>query len=127
MTTRAPRRAPPKTESSEQIRFVGRVRHFYPDVVIFAVPNGGGRSPMEATKLKEEGVLAGVSDLVVLEARDGYFGLFIEMKRTKGGTVSPEQDAFMKKARARGYKAIVAEGCDEAWRQLESYMAKSET
>lgn len=116
-----------KTESSEQIRLVGRIRHFYPDVIVFSVPNGGGRSYMEATKLREEGVLAGVCDLVVLEARGGWFGLFIEMKRTSGGKVSEEQTQFMGRARERGYKCVVAHGCEEGWAAFEKYMARDET
>lgn len=120
-TTRAPKRVP--TESADQIKVVSRVRHFYPDVLVFAIPNGGGRSPMEATKLKEEGVLAGVSDLMVLEARGGWHGLFIEMKRVTGGRVSEEQRSFMAKARERGYKCVVGVGAEDAWAKLEAYMA----
>lgn len=117
----------PKSESSEQIRLVGRIRHFYPDTVVFAIPNGGGRSPMEATRLKEEGVLSGVSDLFIMEARDGWFGLFIEMKRREGGSVSDEQRRFMKKAKSLGYKCIVAHGCEEGWKAFEEYMTLAQT
>lgn len=120
-------RAKVKTESSHQIRLVGRIRHFYPDVVVFAIPNGGGRTYMEATKLKEEGVLPGVSDLMVLEARGGWFGLFIEMKREVGGNVSEQQRDFMKTARERGYKCVVGVGCEDAWAKFEKYMAAEET
>ena len=111
-----------KRESPEQIKFVARVRSFYPDVLIFAVPNGGKRSPMEATRLKEEGVLPGASDLVILEARGGYFGLLVEMKRPDGGSVSEEQQDFMYSARDKGYKAVVCHGTEEAWRAFEKYM-----
>lgn len=110
------------TESADQIKVVNRVRHFYPDTVVFAIPNGGGRTPMEATKLKEEGVMAGVCDLMVLEARGGWFGLFIEMKRREGGRVSDEQREFMEKARERGYKCVVGVGAEDAWAKFERYM-----
>lgn len=121
-----PTRRVPK-ESSEQIKVVNRVRHFYPDVLIFAIPNGGGRTPMEATRLKEEGVLAGVCDLMVLEARGGWFGLFIEMKRLTGGRVSDEQADFMAKARERGFKCVVGVGAEDAWAKFERYMAQEPT
>lgn len=111
-----------KTESAEQIKFVGRVRAFWPDTVVFAIPNGGNRGKMEATKLKEEGVLAGVSDLFVAEPRDEWHGLFIEMKRVSGGATSDRQEWFIQEMRIRGYRAEVAHGADEAWRIFLEYM-----
>ena len=115
------------TESAEQIKVVNRVRHFYPGVLIYAVPNGGGRSAQEATRLKEEGVLAGVPDLFVAEARGGYFGLYVEMKRRTGGRTSDEQDDVMGTLSERGYKAVVCLGADEAWEVVKSYMSRQET
>lgn len=110
------------TESAEQIKFVGRVRHFYPDVLIFSVPNGGGRSAMEATKLKEEGVLSGVPDLVVAKRRGNWAGLYIEMKRRSGGVVSDNQREVLSQLVRGGYAACVAKGADEAWTIFETYM-----
>ena len=62
----------------------------YPDIVIFAIPNGGKRNVIEASKLKATGVLPGVADLFVMhsnivfyENTEGYImyhGLFIELK-----------------------------------------------
>ena len=42
----------------------------YPDVVIFAIPNGGSRNPIEAAKLKATGTLAGVADLFVMKHKE---------------------------------------------------------
>ena len=111
------------TESAEQIRFVGRVRHFHPGILIFAIPNGGGRNPQEATRLKEEGVLAGIPDLMIPEPRGNYNGMFIEMKRVKGGRTSQEQATMIERLRDRGYNTVVCEGCAEAWREFLNYMA----
>lgn len=111
------------TESAEQIRLVARVRQFYPDVVVFAIPNGGGRSVMEATKLKEEGVLAGVPDLFVAEPRGEFHGLFIEMKRLKGGSVSDKQKKIHAELSALGYMVAVCEGARVAWEVFETYMS----
>lgn len=110
------------TESAEQIRFVARVRSFYPDVLIYAVPNGGGRSAMEATKLKEEGVLAGVPDLFIAEPRGIWHGLYIEMKRVKGGSLSKAQSDIHVKLRSKGYKVVTCQGADLAWEVFEFYM-----
>jgi len=48
------------------------------DIVFFAVPNGGRRNPREGARLKRQGVLAGVADLIVLFPRGDV--LFIELK-----------------------------------------------
>lgn len=49
--------------------------------VLFACPNGGSRHKLEAVRLKQEGVLAGVSDLI--HVYDGGVQ-FIEVKTPKG-------------------------------------------
>jgi len=92
-------------ESDEQIAFVKWFRATFPDVLIFSIPNGGSRQKREALKLKAEGVVSGVPDLAIPEWR-----LFIEMKRQKGGTVSPEQKAIMAELVRVGYVCQVCNG-----------------
>jgi len=111
-----------RKESTEQIILVNRIRQLYPDVLIFAIPNGGQRSITEAVRLKAEGVLAGVPDLFLARAGDGSHGLFIEMKRVKGGKVSAKQKAVMDTLEQEGYAVLVAYGCDEAWPYVEQYL-----
>ena len=52
--------------------------------LLFAVPNGGFRSPIEAKIMKGEGVVSGVSDLILLYSNNGYNSLCIEMKAPGG-------------------------------------------
>ena len=54
---------------------------------LFAVPNGGQRNVVVASKLKAEGVRAGVADLILM---CGLGQGFIEMK-TKKGTQTKSQ------------------------------------
>lgn len=77
------------SEHAEQVAFVKWFRLQYPKVLIFAIPNGGARHIVAAKKLKDEGVVSGVADLYVPKWR-----LWIEMKRAKGGALSPEQKKF---------------------------------
>lgn len=51
---------------------------------LFAVPNGGQRNAIVAARLKDEGVLAGVSDLILLKPSRHYGALLIEMKTPHG-------------------------------------------
>lgn len=77
---------------------------------LYATPNGGFRHPSTAAKLKAEGAKAGVCDLFLPVARGGYHGLYIEMKRQKGGRVSPEQADFIDFVTRHGYRAEVCAG-----------------
>ena len=52
------------TEHEEQRELVRWFRQTWPGVRIFAIPNGGARSPATAGRLKAEGVSSGVPDLL---------------------------------------------------------------
>ena len=74
------------TEHAEQVTFVQWFRLQYPGVLIFAIPNGGLRHKRVAEKLVAEGVAKGIPDLYI-----PAWHLWVEMKRTKGGSLSPDQ------------------------------------
>lgn len=97
------------TEDHEQMMLVQWFRRTYPGVRIFAIPNGGARHPAVAAKLKATGVSKGVPDLFVPECQ-----LWIEMKRIKGGTVSPEQKDWISYLESIGYTCIIGKGCEDA-------------
>jgi len=103
-----------KTEHEEQRELVRWFRQTYPGTVIFAIPNGGARSPATASRLKAEGVVKGVPDLFI-----PAWETWIEMKRTKGGAVSPEQETMHAYLRGVGYKVIVTKGFEDAQQQIE--------
>ena len=56
--------------------------------LLYAIPNGGKRAIKTAIALKAQGVKSGVPDMCLPVARGAYHGLYIELKRQKGGTVS---------------------------------------
>jgi hypothetical protein len=98
---------------------------------MFAIPNGGLRSKVTASRLKAEGVKSGVSDifLPVIRRKPNfigsnycYHGLFIEMKIPKGGRIEPEQIIFQGLMRERGYKAEICKGWIEAVQTLQDYL-----
>lgn len=116
-----------RSESTEQIMVVNRVRQFYPWALIFSVPNGGSRDPREGARLKAEGMLVGVPDLVLAQARCGYAGLYIEMKKPGYGRTSAGQDKVILLLRRAGYDVVVAYGADEAWEHIVAYLEGPET
>lgn len=100
----------------------------HPDLrLLYAIPNGGKRSKAVAGKLKAEGVKTGVLDTCLPVARGGFHGLYLEMKRRKGGKVSADQKRWVEDLRAEGYSAVVCRGWDEAREVLLAYLALPRT
>ena len=86
------------------------------------IPNGGMRSKAEAVRFKRIGVKAGVPDLCLPVARKGYHGLYIELKRQKGGKLSEDQKKWLDDLFAQGYLAVRCDGADEAIGILSNYL-----
>jgi hypothetical protein len=108
-------------ESALQSSCVHWFRLQYPRTVIFAIPNGGNRSPITGAILKREGALPGVADLFVMRPNHTYAGLFIEMKTTKGKS-SPPQLAFAQATTTAGYAYYICHSLDEFITTVRSYM-----
>lgn len=88
---------------------------------LHAIPNGGARGKAQAGKLKAEGVRAGVADYFLPVARQGFHGLYIELKSMTGST-SREQKDFLADMRSEGYRAEVAKGWEQAWAIVRDYL-----
>ena len=93
---------PPPTEDQEQIALINWARmqeKKYPELrLLFHIPNGGSRGKAEAGRFRAMGVRAGVPDLCLPVPRGGKHGLFVEMKRTKGGGVKIERSRTLKRS-----------------------------
>lgn len=93
-----------------------------PGVVYFHVPNAGLRKPRTGAKLKRLGMLAGVSDLIILCPRRACF---LELK-AKNGHVSEEQRDFGIAVEALGFEFGIANSYEAAvdwllnWNALRS-------
>ena len=94
--------------------------------LLFHVPNGGLRTKSEAVRFKRAGVKPGVPDLILPVPRGGFHGLFIEMKRRRGGRVSEEQQAWIDALRGQMYRAEVAHGAEEACDLIMEYLQETE-
>ncbi|MES1926549.1 VRR-NUC domain-containing protein [Salinisphaera sp. T31B1] len=116
------------TEQATLIRMVDWNARQHPELsMLYAVPNGSDRHPAVAGKLKAEGVRKGVPDLCLPVARQGYHGLYVEMKTTKGRT-SPEQRDWIERLQGEGYRAAVCRGWSAAWNEIAGYLGiKEET
>ena len=101
------------SEHLEQVRMVSWFRKTYPNTRIFAIPNGGGRSMAQGAALKSEGVSPGVPDIFI-----PAWSLWVEMKRSTGGTVSPAQRDWISYLESIGHTVIVGKGFEDARDQI---------
>lgn len=106
------------SEHYEQVRFVGKFKVQYPETRIFAIPNGGHRGKLTATKMKNEGVSPGVPDLYI-----PAWKLWVEMKRVKGGSVSPDQKDWHLYLKDIGDSVMVCRGSDEALSMVAEFVS----
>jgi hypothetical protein len=104
------------TESKIQQEIVNWYNNTYclkfhePRGLIFAVPNGGTRNKLEAITLKATGMLAGVSDLIVILPNGKL--IFVEIKTDKSKQ-SEKQIEFEHRVKALGYEYCIIRSLDE--------------
>lgn len=110
-------------EHIEQVRLVNWFRDNFkePDYIIFAVPNGGFRGIKEAGRLKAEGVLSGVSDIIILTHNKV---IFLEMKNAKG-KLSKAQKYFNENVAYLGFVSLVSYGASEASEKILKELTKT--
>jgi hypothetical protein len=114
-----------KSEHDEQVEVVNYLYLQYHDALFWATPNGASLSGRgrAMNKLKGEGFLPGVSDLIIFEPRGGYSCLFIEMKKANGGSgASENQTWFIREVEKRGALGAVCNGFEEAQTIIDDYM-----
>lgn len=106
----------------------------YPDLaLLFAIPNAGKRTRRERGRLLDEGLKAGVWDLMLPVPRRGYHGLWLE---TKVDEMVPRQGRFVRyrstltdaqlrwgrAMQAQGFACRVYRSLDEARQILTDYL-----
>jgi hypothetical protein len=95
--------------------------------LMFAIPNGGLRDKITAARLKAEGVKSGVPDIMLPVQSRGFAGLFIELKKAKGGVVSDAQTSWKDDLTAQGYFVAVCYGWTDAMECIQWYLDKKLT
>lgn len=118
------RKRPTDEEHRLQCTCVNWFNYQYPQFrgCLFAVPNGGRRDAVTAAKLKAEGVIAGVSDLILLRCNKFYGALLIEMK-TRTGRQRETQKEWENKVCSTGrYKYVVCRSLDDFMDEINDYL-----
>lgn len=104
-------------EDQIQIALIKWLREVYPDVCVFHIPNGGLRNKREAKKLKDMGVLAGVSDLFFPD-----LSIWLELKNEKGKLTKDQKSFLHDRENLGDYICLVAYGFKDAKEQLIPYL-----
>ena len=101
-------------ESQTQQACVRWFRLQYPELapLLFAVPNGGRRDATTGAVLKAEGVVAGVSDLILLVPSAQSHALCIELKTTTGRQ-SPRQKQWAQAVTEQGYRYAIVRSLEQ--------------
>ncbi len=86
--------------------------------------NGVPLSPGLAAKMRRMGMTKGVVDVFLPVVRNGYAGLYIEMKRRNGvpSDLSDDQSEFIDFARTQGYRADWCKGWERARDLILNYL-----
>jgi len=92
-------------------------------ILAHAIPNGGLRNKVVAKKLKAEGVKSGVPDIFIPIPRNGFHGLYIEMKKTKGWSINQNQKFWLNYLNDKSYYAVVCKGAFEAYDVTMDYLS----
>lgn len=113
-----------KSEDTEQINVIEWSQwnmNRFPELKwLHHVPNGGSRNRLEAVKLKQMGVKAGVSDLCLPYPKGIYCGLYIEMKFGSNRQTDSQKE-FLKDMAAAGHYVATCYSAETAVSVIEEY------
>ncbi len=121
-----PKKRNRKEESNMQKRCVTWFRMQYKREQLFAVPNGShlagtaAQRAIQVNTLKAEGMLGGVSDLILVADNGVYF---LEAK-AKDGSQRPNQKEFEALVKAMGYKYFIFRSLGEFRAIVEQLIKK---
>jgi len=108
-------------EHDLQVACIRWFKHQYPQLLIYAIPNGGARSAATGAMLKAEGVRAGVPDLFLATARGSFHGLYIELKVGKNKSSEAQID-IQERLRCEGYKVVVCYTLESFINEINTYL-----
>lgn len=89
--------------------------------LLYAIPNGGARSKIEAGIMKGEGVTPGIPDLHLACPVAPWHGMYIEMKFGKG-QLTPAQREMQARLEMAGYYVVTCWTWAHAAVEIEKYL-----
>jgi hypothetical protein len=106
-------------EKEEQKAFVRGLRQ--KNIFVASIPNGGkDQSAQYVQKLIEEGMMVGITDLII--ALDRGRTIWLELKRRENGVLSKDQIKVHARLRALGHTVVVGYGAKDAWEKIKEHL-----
>jgi hypothetical protein len=93
----------------------------YPNILIFAIPNGGKRDIITASIMKREGVVRGIPDLFIAYPNGRHAGMFVELK-VGNNKPTKHQKEIMKMLEKAGYYVTVCYTINEFIYKVNTYI-----
>ncbi len=98
-----------------------------PDLWLLAhCPNGGWRGYAAGMRFKSLGVKAGIPDLMLLVAKGGFIGFWLEVK-TATGKVADNQKEWHRRLQAAGHCVGVVRTAEEGINAIKWYLEQPKT
>ena len=110
------------TETDLHYKVVDYLRRFFPQALL--VPGLGELQRTEQDRLDAwgKGYLSGICDLLILNPNGQYHSFAIEFKTPLGiGVVSENQQKFLDKLKAMGFKTLISNDYDEICKEIMDY------
>lgn len=102
--------------------FAWKYPEAYKTGALFAVPNEGKRTRATASRMRSEGMVSGVADLILLLPRGGFHGACFEMKSEKGKLTKGQSD-WLNARILEEYFCDVFFSYEQAVQGIEQYMS----
>lgn len=120
-----PRKKQRHREHDLQVSFVRWFNYHHPELRgrLFAVPNMGHRSKLTGRLFKEEGMVAGVSDLIFLKRNKHFGALLIETKTDKGKQSESQKIWQENVCKDNEFKYVICRSLDDFIKEIESFLA----
>lgn len=118
-----PRKKQAHPESDLQISCVRWFRYQYAKYarLLFSIPNGAVTSEVQRRLLVANGLVNGVSDLMLAYPSGYYHSMFVEMKVGKNKQSKYQKD-FQKAVEGAGFKYVVCYTIDEFITEINEYL-----
>lgn len=109
-------------EDCHQAMLMKWIKDKHSEVLAYAIPNGSHKSKAQRFLFQCTGILSGVGDIFIQEARQSSHGLFLELKTSKNAQ-SAAQKEFEQKCIKRGYAYCVTRDLKSSIDLIEKYLA----
>lgn len=111
-------------EVVHQVNSIAWVRHNHPEIFAWHVKNEGLKSIGTAMKDKQEGVVKGVSDILLI-GPNGFAAIELKRAIKSDSKVSMEQKEFLEKVSETGGYAAICYGFEMFKLAIEDYLSNS--